>query len=126
MNNYRNKIFISKITSPRRRLKTQSGAILKTFQHMGMIYSKDVSVRVETKGIDDSVTVSLAGGTAHEKEVLAAAMREITSPIKKQKYLLIHKSKSKFKRYLLATPCPELIARKREYVDYLQKSLNQK
>ncbi len=122
----KSKLFISKITSPKKRLKIQSEAILKTFVHMGLIKSEGVRVKVETKGSDDLITISLVGGTAHEKDIFTAALREMTTPIKRQKYLLVHKSKRLGKRFLLATPCPELIAQKREYVDYLQKQFKAK
>ncbi|NLX64203.1 MAG: DEAD/DEAH box helicase family protein [Clostridiaceae bacterium] len=117
----KSKMFISRITSPKKRLKIQSEAILKTYIHMGLIRSKGVRVKVETEGSEDSITISLAGGTAREKEIFAAALREMTAPIKKQKYLLVYKSKSRIKLISLATPCPDLIAQKREYVDYLKK-----
>lgn len=122
----KSKVFFARITSPKRRLKIQSEAILKTFIYMGVIKSEDVKVKVESNGIDDFITISLVGGTAHEKEIFAAALKEMAAPIQRQKYLLIHKSKKKIKKYLLATPCPELIARKREYVDFLQKEFKRK
>jgi len=122
----KSKVFISRITSPKKRLKIQSEAILKTYIHMGLIRSEGVRVKTETKGSEDSITISLAGGTAREKEIFAAALREMTAPIKRQKYLLVYKSKSRIKLISLATPCPELIAQKREYVDYLKKQLQTK
>jgi len=122
----KSKMFISRITSSKKRLKIQAEAILKTYIHMGLIRSEGVRVKAETKGSEDSITISLAGGTAREKEIFAAALREMTAPIKKQKYLLVYKSRSRIKLVSLATPCPELIAQKREYVDYLKKQFQSK
>ena len=41
----KSKVFFARITSPKRRLKIQSEAILKTFIYMGVIKSEDVKVK---------------------------------------------------------------------------------
>ncbi|MGI6085282.1 MAG: DEAD/DEAH box helicase family protein [Acetivibrionales bacterium] len=119
-------VFFARITSPRRRLKIQAEAVLETFKYMGEIKSDDVRVKVQGRGTDEYITLSLAGGTAYEKEIFASALSQMAAPIQRQKYLLIYNSKKKIKKYLLAIPCPELIARKREYVDFLQKEFKRK
>lgn len=119
----KNQIFIARLMSPKRRIKIQANAVLNTFREMGVIKSENAFVYIYHDEIEDELEFSLLGGTAHEKEVFATALEEMVSPIKRQKYIFTHSIKGINVFLFLATPCPELIGRNRENIDYLQREL---
>ncbi len=106
--------------SPRKTIETLGNCILNTLKDIEAVKSAESVVEVisDSKGV--SVQCAIAGASLREKEVFAAAIRELLSPINNPRYILVKKDRLfKRRRYTQCYACPSVIGAKKEFVERL-------
>ncbi len=101
-------------------------AVLNALKKTGDITSENVSLDITPVKNGEFLNAALGGATVHEKRLFANAVSELFSAIDDPRYLLVGQKKLfnlTFSKRASSFACPSLIAKKKEYVNYLLSGL---
>lgn len=118
-----NLLFIKLLSwlSPKKAVEKLSLGLIKTMQEFSFI-SPDARVAVEKNSGGVAVSVELLNASVHDQSLFHAALRDMFSPIRNPRYILIPERFGVFS-YYRAMACPEILATRGEYAEGLAHNL---
>ncbi len=112
---------ILKFISPARTIGTLAECILKTLKDIEAVQSAQAETEITADPAGLNILCSVTNASLREKEVFAAAMKELLSSIDNPRYVLVKRG-SFFKQkiqYSHSYACPSMIGAKKEYAERL-------
>lgn len=108
--------------SPTRSIKKIGDAIYKTMTECNII-SPSAKVRVLHSKKFNVVVSELRNASINDQNIFNEAMTQLLTPIDNPRYLLIKKNFLGIYNYTLSFACPDVIGKKKEYVEVLAENL---
>lgn len=114
--------FIAKHISPSKSLISISRTILKTFKDLELI-QEGAQIKVQEDDYRIFTSIHLKKATIYEQNLFNTAIKELLSPIKNPKYLIIKKNIFNRYDYRYSFACPSAFSNKASDVDIFRNNL---
>lgn len=114
--------FIAKHISPSKSLISISRTILKTFKDLELI-QEGAQIKVQEDDYRIFTSIHLKKATIYEQNLFNTAIKELLSPIKNPKYLIIKKNIFNRYDYRYSFACPSAFSTKASDVDIFRNNL---
>lgn len=109
--------------APLEAMKVMGETIADTLTNCKLIASGATVVVEKSKKNEEMATIQLLNASMHDQNEFNTAIRELVTPIKKPRYLLVPKNGKIEEKCQYALACPSAIGRNKEFITILEKHL---